>query len=202
MSPDTADRPPGCPAGLLGLLGLRVGAASLLCLVLGGSLGVSWLWSRALSRECAALEREELSLEEMGAIKRRINAYRRDLDGALELSGREASFLAREHLRVPGWLGVEADVIHLELRIPDGRACYNVSFRGRLGVLDGVARLEPDHLVIGRLDLTRLLRGRSIELRGPQVGSISVASLLDHTTSLRIHGGLIELKVDDPEALR
>lgn len=174
----------------------------LLLALLAGGIATSWLWSRALSRECATLEREDLSLEEMVAIKRRVDAYRRDLEGSLELSGREASFLVREYLRVPGWLAVEADALHLELRIPDGQECYNVSFEGRVGVLDGVAAVEPERLVIGQLDLTRLLRGRSIELRGRQLGSASVAALLDHTTSLQIHEDTIELRVDDPEALR
>ena len=170
--------------------------------LLGVGLGLGWLWSRAVAPECAELRREDLSIDEMVAIKRRVDDYRRDPSTPLELSGREASFLVREHLRLQAWLGVQGDEVAVDLRIPERQRCYNVSFHGQVEVVDGVAHVVPSSLVVGRLDLTWWAGGSSYEIRSGQVGEEAAADLLEHVTSMRVVQGRIALEVDDPEILK
>ena len=181
------------------LRGVAVGVGITL---LAAVVGVGWVRSRALSSECADLRREDLSIDEMIAIKRRVDDYRRDPSRPLELSGREASFLVREHLRMQAWLGVSGDQIELDLRIPTRERCYDVAFLGTLEVVDGVAHLVPTSFVVGRLDLSWWAGGSAYEIGSGQVSEPGAARLLAHVTSLKVAQGRIAIEVDDPEILK
>jgi hypothetical protein len=160
------------------------------------------LRSMALSPECADLRREDLTLDEMIAIKRRVDGYRRDPSGALVLSGREASFIVREHLRVQAWLGVNGDEIEVDLRIPQAQRCYDVTFHGQVEVADGVVRVVPTVIRVGRLDLTWWAGGTPYEIRSEQVSEEAAADLLGHVVSLQVDEGTIAVRLDDPEILK
>lgn len=174
------------------------------CLTLLPLVGLSaWTWSAAVSEACAELPREDLSIDEMVSIKQRVDAYRRDPSRPLELSGREASFLVREHLGVRGWLTIEGDEVRMELRLPSGGRCYDVSFRGAVDARSaGAVGVVPSSLVVGRLDLSWWAAGRRIEILPAQVEGEAAAALVGHLTALQVQDGRIALEVDDPETLK
>jgi len=178
----------GVTVGVLGTL------AGLLALLVG-------LRSLAISDECATLPREELSVDEMVALRLRIDAYTTDPSEPLAFSARETSFVVREVLGMPAWVDTTGSDINAEFRVPSGARCYDVSFTGTFDVKDGVAHLVPSKLVVGRLDVSAFAAGRRIALEPSHVESDRARDLLGHVVALWVTDGRVNLRVDDPEAL-
>lgn len=180
------------------LRGVLVGVA--LTLLAGLGLG-GLVWSRARSAGCDTLPREDLSLREMGQLRRRMDAYKGDPDLPLTLSGREASFLVREQFELPAWLAIEGTQVHLEARLPEeGGRCWNVGFRGRVEVEEGVAHVVPTSFTVGELDLGWFVRGRRFEVPDALLASSGpgAAELARHLVSMQIADGTMFVRVDDP----
>ena len=180
------------------LRGVLVGVVLTLLAVSGlGALA----WSRARSAGCDALPREDLSLREMAQLRRRMDAYKGDPDLPLTLSGREASFLVREQFELPAWLAIEGAQVHLEARLPEeGGRCWNVGFRGRVEVEEGVAHVVPTSFTVGQLDLGWLVRGRRFAVPDAVLAAPGpeAAELAEHVVSMQIADGTMFVKVDDP----
>jgi hypothetical protein len=178
----------GVAVGVLGTL------AGLLAMVVG-------LRSLAISDGCATLPREELTVDEMVALRLRIDAYTADPSEPLAFSARETSFVVREVLGVPAWVDAQGGDVTAEFRVPSGSRCYDVSFTGTFEVKDGVAHLVPSELVVGRLNLSALAAGRRVALEPSHVESVRARDLLGHVVALWVADGRVNLRVDDPEAL-
>ena len=178
----------GVAVGVLGTL------ASLLAMLVG-------LRSLAISDECATLPREELTVDEMVALRLRVDAYTADPSEPLAFSARETSFVVREVLGVPAWVDASGSDVTAEFRIPSGPRCYDVSFTGTFDVKDGVAHLVPSRLVVGRLNVSPLAAGRQIALEPSHVESDRARDLLGHVVALWVADGRVNLRVDDPQAL-
>lgn len=162
----------------------------------------AWLWSLALSDECEELQRADLSIDELVAIKRRVDDYRRDPTAPLHLSGREASFLLREQWRYPVFVSLGDDRVRVQATVPDDRGCYNVHFEGRVSVQQGVAAVRASSLVVGRLDLTPWIDGRSFEVRPADLSGPHASFLLEQMILLQVEGDEVAVRVEDPKALK
>lgn len=174
-------------------MGLALTTYGILCLV------ASWLYSRAGPAECRSITRADLSLAEMGAIKRRLEAYRGDPSHPLALSGDEVSFLLADNLRYPVFVRVDGDEVSAELSVPEAgsRRCYNIDFRGRIEVDEGLARLVPSELVVGHLDVSGWLAGRNLWVDRADIAGEHAANLLEQLRQLRVVDGRLQLEFED-----
>lgn len=172
--------------------------------VLSSPFVAAWLlWFLARSEACAELPREDLSLQEMGQLRRALDRYKSDPTIPITLTPRQASFLLREEFKLMAWLTVAGDQVRLEARLPeDDGTCWNVEFRGHVVVEDGVAHLVPSDVSVGRLGLGWVLRGRQLDLRPEQVREPKAAELLSHLTRVRVEDGWFRVEVDDPRWIR
>lgn len=195
-SPDPYDpaRPvnPGRGWVLVGLTAVGVG------LVLAGGSAVQ----QAFARECRALPREDLSLAEMGQLRRLVDTYKSHPDLPMVLTARQASFLLREEFELQVWISAEAGVATLEARLPEDGWCWNVSFTGELSVEDAVATIRPDRMAIGDLSLSWLVAGAAWEVFPAQLAPPRAGELLSHLRRVRVVGDSFEVSVDDPAWLR
>jgi hypothetical protein len=156
----------------------------------------------AFDAECRDLPREELSLAEMGQLRRLVDRYKSDPSRPLSLSGRQASFLLREEFEIPMWMDVRGSELSVELRVPQAGRCWNVSYQGDLSVTDAVATLRPRALRVGHLALTPLVDGVALRVEPHQVSLPRAAELLGHTTHLALSADGLDVQVDDPVWLR
>ncbi|MEQ1504559.1 MAG: hypothetical protein ABMB14_20135, partial [Myxococcota bacterium] len=170
-------------------------------------------WHRARPVACVELPREDLSLREMGALRRRLEDYKGDPRSTLVLSGREASFLVREQFDLPAWLAIDGTEVRLEAQVPHGEsdpehveagACWAVRFRGRVEVDRGRAFVVPDGMSLGDLDLTWIVGGRKLELPRSVLSAPgpAAAELADHLVSMQIADGTMFVRLDDPTFIR
>jgi hypothetical protein len=186
------------PFGVRFLAGVAVGVLGTLAALLALAVG---LRSLAISEECATLPRELLTVDEMVALRQRVDDYVADPSAPIAFSGREASFVVREILGVPAWVDAEGSDVSAQFRVPSGTRCYDVSFRGTFDVKDGVAHVVPSSLVVGRLDLSPLAAGRPYAFAPARVDSEPARDLLGHVVRLWVSDGIVKFHVDDPSAL-
>jgi hypothetical protein len=173
-------------------------------LALGVGLGVAGLaaFEQAFDAECHELPREDLSLAEMGQLRRRVDQYKSDPSVPLTLTAREASFLLREEFDLPVWMTVADNELELEVRLAQLGGCWNLRYAGDLAVHDGVARVRPREVVIGHLSLTGLLAGVSWDVVPAQLPLPRATELLEHTTSAVLLADGIQVRIDEPGWLR
>ncbi len=167
------------------------------------SVGMAWAIEAAKPTTCMALEKADLSLQEIVAVKRQVDAHDgEDTTTALRLSGREATFILAEHFEYPVWVSVHDDEVEARLALPDNGHCYNIEFQGQVHVDHGVASVVPSHLLIGRLDLSTLFGGKRIELGATTIKAESVAGLLTKTQQLTVEEDRIVVELDDVAGLQ
>ncbi|MCB9689187.1 MAG: hypothetical protein H6738_03365 [Alphaproteobacteria bacterium] len=165
--------------------------------------GVGWAWSRATSPTCDEIPREDLTLREMGTLRRLIEVYKRDPSQPLTLSARQASFLLREEFELTAWFTTsEAGGLSGQLTIPREDGCWNLSFDGTVEVDDGVATVVPQEIEVGDLSLGWLVGGHAWRLGPARMPQPKAEELLGHLASVRVDGGQILVKVDDPSWIR
>ncbi|MEZ4235208.1 MAG: hypothetical protein R3F59_03400 [Myxococcota bacterium] len=195
------------------LRGVLVGS---LATVLLAAAGLGWAWHLARSSDCAALPREDLSLREMGQLRRRLDAYKRsERPSPLILSGREASFLLREEFGLPAWLAVEGSEVSVQAQVGEEGRCWDLGFTGQVELEHSVARLRPSGVRIGRLDLSWLVRGRSFDVPVQSLPAeppapaddggrqpIALRDLADHLLTMQVADGSVFVRVDDPGWIR
>lgn len=174
---------------------------SVLILMLGLS---SWrLWTKAVSESCREVPRTDLTLGQMGDIKRRIEAYKAGQSDHLLLDAGEATFVFAEALRFPVWIEIEQDRLKADVAIEeDSGRCYNIRFDGVLAITEGVARVTPDALSVGDLDLTSVMGGQEFDLHPEDIQSERVRRLLTHTVEMTVVDHRIRLVVDDIASLQ
>lgn len=200
--PNHADAaPPGGPrrrvSRRLVLAGSAVGLA-----VVGASCGAAIVFRLASAPECAELPREDLTLREMGSLRRAVETYKHDPSVPLTLDSRQASFLLREEFELLAWFSTDDGHLSGEARLPREGRCWNVAFQGEVAVDEGRATVTPDDLRIGDLPLGWLVRGRTFEFGPERVTEEKAAVLLGHLASLRVDGDRVVVKVDDPTWIR
>lgn len=169
-----------------------VGAAGLVC----AGLGVGVFRANAASA-CAAVPVEDLSLREIGQLRRTVERYKRNRRPVpLALTGREASFLLQEGLKLPAWLGIEGSTVEVLASVPTDRPdrCWNLTFRGRVELERGVVRVQPAELTVGTLGLTSLVGGGAFALPvgalGPDVAAnVATLQVADGTMFIRVDRG-------------
>lgn len=187
------------------LRGVIVGSLATLALL---ACGAGWAWSQARPADCGELPREDLSLREMGQLRRRIDAYKHDLrPSPLILSGREASFLLREEFELPAWLEVTGSEVRVRAQVEEGGRCWALGFRGSVELEHGLVRLRPTDLTVGRLGLSWLAAGRTFEIPVPvQTGSppareegprARLRDLAAHLLTMQVADGSVFVRVDD-----
>lgn len=169
---------------------------------LGALLAAASALLAAFDADCAPLPREDLSLAEMGQLRRRVDRYKSDPSTPLTLTAREGSFLLREEFDLPVWLTVAHDELALEARVPQLGRCWNVSYVGDLVIRDGVATIRPRTLSLGHLSLTGLVSGATWDVYPGQMPLPRAAELLQHTTSAVLLSDGLQVRVDDPAWLR
>lgn len=165
--------------------------------------GLGWAWALATSAECAEIPREDLTLREMGVLRRLIEGYKRDPTEPLALTARQASFLLREEFELTAWFATGDDgELTGELTVPRDGGCWNVSFRGTVEVDDALARVVPSELRVGDLPLGWLVAGHTWRLGPERMPHDKARELLGHLASVRVDGEQLLVRVDDPSWIR
>ena len=191
------------PALWLGVLG--VGA------VIGVGVGVAIGWRAAMERSflstrCRVLERVDLEVDEIVALKDRWKAYVRSEhdDAALELTPREATFLLRGESKVGVWLDGHDETLDVLMTVPSGKGCYNVEFTGQVTVAKGLAVMDVERLEVGGRDLSDLaglggaLGGSKQAVSPEDIEDPDVAAALSNIDSLQVHQGRLHIRFIDP----
>lgn len=177
--------------------------AAIVALAILAGVG-GWAWLQA-GTPCEDLPREDLSLGEMAALHRRVEAYKQSTEGAaLQLSAREASFLVREQLDLPAWLAIRGTDLAVEARVTRSGRCWNVGFQGSVQFEGGTPFIATDDLRVGRLDLGWAVRGWRFGLPRSWLatGDAQVDDLVNHLVSVEVTDGQLAVQLDDPEAIR
>ena len=174
---------------------LALGMALLCTALIVYSMALKWV----MSEECVALPEVELTIEDMIAIKKRREVYRksRDLNASLRLTGREVTFLLADTKRIAIWMRVDGDQVHLRFSQPVEGGCYNVDFTGVISVKDGVAVAVPERLQMGERDLSSLLGGRTFTFEASDIRDPFVAENLANIRTLEVSDGSLELRFID-----
>jgi len=180
---------------------VRAVGVGVLVLLGVGTLGSSWVWSQALQDDCQTLQRVDLSIEEMVDLKLKVDESERAGSSELVLSAEEASFVLREHLRLPVYFALEGDDVVFQAAVKRDEQCYNLDYRGGLAIEQGVTTVEPRHLMVGDLDLGTWV-GDSVSLEPDWIGGEAQQLLEEHVEHVRIEKGQVIVKVDDVRALR
>jgi len=162
---------------------------------------VSWLWGQMLQPVCNEIQRPDLSLQEMVDVKLKVDDSERQGSAPLRLSGREATFVLREVLRLPMHVEVHDGAMTLDAAMPYRDACYNIHYEGSAEVREGVATLAPSRFVIGELDVAPWTEGDT-ELAQLEWVSPTVAEMMTHVESLRIDGAEVVVDIDDVRMFR
>ncbi len=180
------------------MLGLGGGVVVVL---LGLTVTSSYLWGQMLQPDCREIARPDLSLQEMVDVKIKVDESERQGSAPIRLSGREATFLLREMLRMPMHVEIDDGSIHLEAALPYRDACYNVDYLGGAALDGGLAHLEPDRFVVGTIDVADWVGGTTDVATLGWVSPDAV-EMLAHVESVHIEGGEIIVDIDDVRALR
>jgi len=161
----------------------------------------SWLWGQMLQPTCREVPRPDLSLQEMVDVKLKVDDAEREGSAPFRLSGREASFMLRDVLRLPMHVELDDGEVHLKASLPYHDDCYNIDYVGGALLEDGVAHLHPTRFQIGDLDVSSWVDGAT---EVSTLGWISpeAVELLAHVESLRIENDQVVIDVDDVRALR
>lgn len=168
----------------------------------GGGLALGALLSQAIEPECRELPREDLTIVEMGQLRRVVDRYKADPAVPMRLTPRQASFLLREEFELPVWVNVIGAEVTFESRVPRFGRCWSVSFDGDLSISDGVATVVPRTLVIGHLALTPVLTGWPWTVIPAQLQLPRARELLGHVVDAHVEDEQIVVSVDDPGWLR
>lgn len=179
--------------------------------VLGVGIGVAVGWRAAMERSlisarCRTLERVDLEVDQIVALKDRWKAYVRSRDdgGYLELSGREATFLLRGESPVGVWLDGEGDQLDAILTVPAGDGCYNVEFAGSIAVAGGLAIMDVEHLEVGGRDLSDLaglggaLGGSKQAVSPEDIEDPEVSAALANIETLEVVDSKLRIRFVDP----
>lgn len=177
--------------------GVAVGVSITLAALVGVTAIV---WSRAVDERCETLPRADLSLQEMADIKLKVDASEREGSTPIEFSGREASFVVRDVLGLPIYIDVDGDEMVAQAAVQRASSCYNVYFKGRVAVSDGVVSIVPRELRVGAVDLSWWVARRAF---GPGVlREAGADELISHVERLDVAEDRLTVKVDDVGALR
>ena len=155
---------------------------------------------QARSPTCDEVERVDLTLEEMGKIKRKVDMHR--LGSPLAISAEEASFILNDHLRVPVHLQTKHNELLAHLAVPDNGRCWNVVFQGTIDVHEGVAEIKPRILQVGGFDLSAFAHGRTLQLDHRDLGEHPARKLLASTQRLTHKDGTLVMEIHNIAELR
>ena len=155
---------------------------------------------QARSPTCDEVERVDLTLQQMGQIKRKVDMHR--LGNPLAITAEEASFILNDHLRVPIHLKTQHNELLAHLAVPDDGRCWNVVFQGTVDVHKGVAEIKPRVLQIGSVDLSAFAHGRTLQLDHRDLGEHPARKLLASTQRLTHKDGTLVMEIDNIAALK
>jgi hypothetical protein len=163
------------------------------------ALALLYLHSQIVSSDCAVVEEVEFTVDELIALKERVQTYQsaHSADAFVELSDEELSFVISNRMDIKARIFFSGDDVEGRAVIPARQdACYNVDFKGKVIVEDGIATFTPSFLLVGALDLTRLLAGRPVHIRPDHLDG-RAATMLKNTDQLKVLQGRVQLRLDD-----
>lgn len=168
------------------------------------AISVGWVYAQVRPVHCEPFAVSDLSIEEMIAIKRRVEQYERDPSAPLTLNGREASFLLADNMRYPVRVALDGTEVEAELAVPQRgtERCYNIDFRGKVTIDEGVARVVPSRLTIGELDLSGWLAGTQLVVEDTDLSGEHARRLLSRTRHLEVIDSHLLVQIDDMRSFR
>ena len=165
------------------------------------TLWTSWLWGQTLQATCQEIERPSLTLEEMVDVKLKVDESERQGSAPLRLTGREATFVLREVLRLPVRIQVEDGHLQLQAALPYRDDCYNITYDGTAELHDGMVTLSPSHFVVGDLDLSTWAQGATPLSQLAWI-SAEASDMASHLESLHIDGDHVVVDIVDVRVFR
>ena len=169
---------------------LVVGLATASAVLVGAVAGL-WFWadSHLRSPHCEVRDSAVLSLDELAALKRRVDGHLADAErltiGAMELE----FLLSSSDLRHPYVEMVDEEVL-LRFGIPVDSGCYNVGLRGQIAVDDGALVIVPRWLAVGSWDLSGWVQGRPLRWQPDEVPHPQLASALHGVRGFAVEDGV------------
>jgi hypothetical protein len=163
----------------------------------------SWVRSKLISEQCIDIDEANLTLKQFADLKGRLDAYQGEEtpEAFMELSEEELSFVVSSHMNIKARLFFHDEHgIRALATVPASSGCYNIAFRGEMEVNQGIAKLTPQELMVGSVDLTSWLNGRGIEVRPDQLSG-RASKMLANTRQLEVHDNWAKIQLDDREAV-
>ncbi|TVQ91311.1 MAG: hypothetical protein EA397_09620 [Deltaproteobacteria bacterium] len=190
-------------------------ALVLIALIGGVGMGVGLGWRAAvqrtlLSARCEPIERVELSIDDIVALKRRWKRFLRASAQELahfDVSPAELAFLLSGESSADIALQATGDRLVARAAVPMASGCYNIYFQGGFRIDEGVAILEVERLVIGDTDISDLgalggALGGSRQVVAPEdLQDEDLAGRLRNIQRLRIEEGRVRVRFVDTEAV-
>ena len=174
-------------------------AVGVMCLAVAG---YGWtLYRSAVSEQCVAVPRQDLTMEETKDLVARRKAYQsnRSNEATLELGERQASMLLADLLSYDVWLEVDAkQVAHVKAAIPRvNGTCWNVDYSGSLRVENGQVTFQPAHLVVGSADLTALTGWTTWTIDSDDIADERLRDTLKNAEVVELQPGQVHVKQHD-----
>jgi len=157
------------------------------------------LYRRALADECVPLPPIDLTMDELIAVRKRVQAYQVDPapEAALVLGAAEIGAVYGDGESLTFRILMLGDRARIDLTLPTEGGCWNVVYAGQVSVDKGLMTLIPDELKVGDTDLGPFVRHRRLTLRSEQVPDDTLSKLLGNTSTMWVEDGFLHVRLSN-----
>ena len=142
-------------------------------------------------------------MDETIAMGRHLKEYQRSWGKApeeayFELTARELTAILQSEIPYPILLDIQDDTVDAKLNLPAEDGCYPVTFRGGVVVENGRMNLVPAQLLVGTMNVSRLMSDRSFHISADNVPDEHSAELLSNVQKMTVEDGRFRFLLVDP----
>jgi hypothetical protein len=166
------------------------------------SLSVLYVWSHVTPVDCVAQGTTDMSMDELVSVTRRLRAHGKEPSEDLTLTGKEATFLLNDNLRLPLRVDTRGEEVIVRVQVKEKAKCYDIEFQGEVEVDDGVAVVVPSRLVLGSLDVSAFTKGYRISIGSWLNRNSRASELLQKTDKLTVENDQFQVRIEGVQELR
>jgi len=166
--------------------------------------GAAYVYLVAGPNTCVTITPTDLSMAQLKRVKKKVSTYQANPQGEIHLDADEASFILADNLKYPVAMTFDGKQMAADImiRTEERERCYAVRFTGQVEVDQGLAKVTPSKLMVGKLNLSWLTSGQTFEIDKMLVGDGAAGDMLEQTESLRVENSQIHVELEDPRRLR
>jgi len=157
------------------------------------------LYRSALQDECVPLPPADLTMDELIAVRKRVQAYQVDPapDADLVLGAAEIAAVYGDGASLTFRILMLGDRARIDLTLPTEGGCWNVVYAGQVSVDDGLMTLIPDDLQVGDTDLGPFVRHRRLTVRSEQVPDATLSRMLGNMRMMWVKDGVLHVQLSN-----